>query len=96
MLNKKFLGTLWKYSDINYKKCAVLDYLKNCKLDNLTCEKLTVYDPVSATTINCIGTVPKQLIEFAKLAPHFRLPYLEALSNRKDLEDGGMFSFLFF
>lgn len=88
MLNKKFLGTLWKYTDVNKKSNLLLDYLKNCKLDNLNSEKLTIYDPVSAITINCFGTVPNQLIEFAKLAPHQRLPFLDQLAERKDLKDG--------
>lgn len=88
------MGIVWKYSDISYKKLIVLDYLKNCKLDSLTVEKLTVYDPVSASTVNCFGTVPRELLDLAKLSPHLRLSFLDSMSNCSNLKDGGIQIFL--
>uniref|UniRef100_A0A915DEB3 C2H2-type domain-containing protein n=1 Tax=Ditylenchus dipsaci TaxID=166011 RepID=A0A915DEB3_9BILA len=81
LINKKLLGTLWKYTDVDQKKNLVMDYLKHCKLD-MSIQRLSIYDPVMACTSNCFGTVPRLLLQLAAIPPELRQSSLLSIESR--------------
>lgn len=95
MVNKKFLGVLWKTNDLERQKALMLDYLKHCKIDTRIDTPL-VYDPVSALNANCLASVSSWLLDLSKISPDKRELTLRSLHLNDFKKEKGFSIFYFF
>jgi hypothetical protein len=84
----------FRFSDVNQRKPLVLDYLKYSKM-NLREKQLgiSLYDPVTACRLNCMGGIPKVFLELIKIAPDERMDFLNKWKAKMvtENEQFGMF-----
>ena len=83
------VSAIWQKDDVEASKKLLLEYIQHAKLNSRS-HLMTVYHPVLAFFVNCLGTISSRLLELAKIAPERRRTSLHALQgsqeNRKSSE----------